>query len=103
MLFSQTNLEITSIRLLEEELNVLQTICFFNAELLIEVIRERFKEDPDGAKKLVDYAEPQAGNRAINYAVLTGNQHLIDFIHIELKANTKILTASGLNLLHGAA
>jgi hypothetical protein len=58
MLFSQTNLEITSIRLLEEDLNVLQTICFFNAELLIDVIRERFKDDADGTKKLVDYAEP---------------------------------------------
>jgi hypothetical protein len=103
MLFSQTNLEITSIRLLEEDLNILQTICFFNAELLIDVIRERFKDDPDGAKKLVDYAEPSSGNRAINYAVLTGNQLLIDFIHLELKANIKILTANGLNVLHGAA
>lgn len=103
MLFSQTNLEITSIRLLEEDLNVLQTICFFNAELLIDVIRERFKDDLDGAKKLVDYAEPSSGNRAINYAVLTGNQILIDFIHLELKANVKILTSNGLNLLHGAS
>jgi hypothetical protein len=103
MLFSQTNLEITSIRLLDEDLNLLQTLCFFNSELLIDVIRERFKDDPDCAKKLVDYAEPTAGNRAINYAVLTGNQHLIDFIHVELKANIKILTASGLNVLHGAA
>jgi hypothetical protein len=103
MLFSQTNLEITSIRLLEEDLNILQTICFFNAELLIDVIRERFKDDAEGAKKLVDYAEPSSGNRAINYAVLTGNQILIDFIHLELKANVKILTANGLNLLHGAS
>ena len=103
ILFSQTNLEITSIRLLDEELNVLQTICYFNADLLIDVIRERFKDDQEGTKKLIEYAEPSAGNRAINYAVLTGNQALIDFVLIEMKANAKILTSSGLNLLHGAA
>lgn len=103
LIFSQTNQEITAIRLLEEELNILQTICFFNSDLLIEVIRERFKDDADGSKNLVDYAEPTAGNRAINYAVLTGNQTLIDFVHIEMRANAKILTSSGLNVLHGAA
>ncbi len=41
-----TNLEITSLRVLEEELNVLQAICFYNADLLIEVIKDRFKDDP---------------------------------------------------------
>jgi hypothetical protein len=70
---------------------------------LIEVIRERFKDDPEGTKRLVDYAEPSAGNRAINYAVLTGNQKLIDFVLNEMKANANILTSSGLNVLHGAA
>jgi hypothetical protein len=89
--------------MLEEDLNILQAICFFSSELLIEVIRERFKDDAEGAKKLVDYAEPSAGNRAINYAVMSGNQTLIDFVLIEMKANGKILTASGLNALHGAA
>ena len=88
---------------MEEELNILQTLCFFNADLLIEVIRERFKDDAEGSKNLVDYAEPTAGNRAINYAVLTGNQTLIDFVHGEMRANAKILTSSGLNVLHGAA
>lgn len=44
-LFELSNLEIASLRLMEEELNVLQTICFYNAELMIEVIRERFKDD----------------------------------------------------------
>jgi hypothetical protein len=58
---------------LEEELNILQAICFYNADLLIEVIKERFKDDPKNTKQLVDYAEPGGGNRALNYAVLTGN------------------------------
>lgn len=98
-----TNLEITSIRILEEELNILQAICFYNADLLIEVIKERFKDDVAGAKLLVSYTEPSGGNRALNYAVLTGNQKIIDCVLLDLKADAKISTEAGLNLLHGAA
>ncbi len=51
----------------------------------------------------MEYEEPFAGNRALNFAVLSGNQKLIDFLLIEFKANAKILTPGGINLIHQAA
>jgi hypothetical protein len=98
-----TNHEITEMRLLEEELNVLQAICFYNSDLLIEIIRDRIKGDADMAKELIEYEEPFAGNRALNFAVLSGNQKLIDFVLLDLKANAKLLTPGGINLIHQAA
>jgi len=73
MTFNLTNFEIADLRILDEELNVLQAICFFNSELLIEIIKDRFKGDNEGSRKLVEYEEPFAGNRALNFAVLSGN------------------------------
>jgi hypothetical protein len=101
--FSMTNHELTEMRLLEEELNVLQAICFYNSDLLIEIIRDRIKGDADMAKELIEYEEPFAGNRALNFAVLSGNQKLIDFVLLDLKANAKLLTPGGINLIHQAA
>ena len=101
--WSLTNQEITDIRILEEELNVLQAICFYNSDQLIEIIKDRFKVDFDRCKDLVEYEEPDGGNRALNFAVLSGNQKLIDFILNDLKANAKFLTTGGINLLHQAA
>ena len=98
--FNLTNHEIADLKVLDEELNVLQAICFFNSDLLIEIIKDRFKGDTECSKKLVEYEEPFAGNRALNFAVLSGNQKLIDFILIDLKASAKILTPGGINLIH---
>ena len=98
-----TNEEIADIRILDEELNLLQAICFYNSEMLIEIIKDRFKGDKEGSKSLVEYEEPDGGNRALNFAVLSGNQKLIDFILNDLKANAKFLTTGRINLLHQAA
>lgn len=35
---------------MEENLNIIQAICFYNADLLIEVLRERFKDDKDNTQ-----------------------------------------------------
>ena len=102
-LFELSNIEIASLRLMEEELNVLQTICFYNAESMIEVIRERFKDDEGCSFQLGDYGEPYQGNKALHFAVLSGNMHIIDFILNELKADPKQVTKTGLNALHCAA
>jgi len=42
--------------------------------MLIDVIKERFSDDSEQTKRLVDYMEPSGGNMALNFAVLTGNQ-----------------------------
>jgi hypothetical protein len=102
-LFNLSNADIVKLRFMEEDLNILQTICFFNAEQLIEPLKERFKDDIDHCFQLVDYAEPSAGNKAIHFAVLSGNNKIIDFVLQDLKADAKILTASGLSVLHCAA
>ena len=101
--FSMTNQEIADIRILDEELNVMQAICFYNSDMLIDIIKDRFKGDKEGCKDLVEYEEPDGGNRALNFAVLSGNQKLIDFILNDMKANAKFLTIGGINLLHQAA
>lgn len=51
----------------------------------------------------MDYAEPGAGNKAIHFAVLSGNVRIIDFVLIDMKADPKALTLNGLNVLHCAA
>jgi hypothetical protein len=71
--------------------------------MLIDIIKDRFKGDKEGCKSLVEYEEPDGGNRALNFAVLSGNQKLIDFILNDMKANAKFLTTGGINLLHQAA
>lgn len=71
--------------------------------MLIEIIKDRFKGDKEGSKSLVEYEEPDGGNRALNFAVLSGNQNLIDFILNDLKADAKFLTTGRINLLHQAA
>ena len=101
--FSMTNQEIADIRILDEDLNVLQAISFYNSDMLIEIIKDRFKGDKEGCKSLVEYEEQDGGNRALNFAVLSGNQKLIDFIINDMKANAKFLTTGGINLLHQAA
>lgn len=88
---------------MQENLNILQAICFYNSELLIEIMRERFKEDIVGQFNLVDYAEPDGGNRALHFAVLTGNIKIIDFVLKEMKADASTLTNNGLNVMHCAA
>ncbi len=50
------------------------------------------KKDAQSCQEMVDYAEPQAGNRALNFAVLTGNQKMIDFVLNDMRANAKLLT-----------
>ena len=100
MTFNISNREIADLRILDEELNILQAICFYNSEGLIEILRDRFKNDKECSKSLIEYEEPFAGNRALNFAVLSGNQKLIDFLINDLKANAKLLTPSGINLIH---
>lgn len=51
----------------------------------------------------MEYAEPNAGNKAVHFAVLSGNIKIIDFIAKELKADYRSLTSNGLNILHCAA
>ena len=88
---------------MEEGLNIIQTICFYNAELFIDIMKDRLKDDHDSIFQLVDYAEPNAGNKAIHFAVLSGNVRIIDFVLLDLKADPKSLTMNGLNVLHCAA
>lgn len=88
---------------MQEGLNILQAICFFNAEIFVDILKERFKEDKDSSFMLVDFAEPGAGNKAIHFAVLSGNTRIIEFVLFDLKADPKVLTHNGLNVLHCAA
>lgn len=88
---------------MQENLNILQAICFYNSELLIDVMRERFKEDTASQSALVEYAEPDGGNCALHFAVLTGNIKIIDFVLKEMKADASMTTYSGLNVMHCAA
>lgn len=81
----------------------MQAVCFYNSDLLIEILKERFADDANGAKQLVDYEEPNAGNKALHFAVLSGNINIIDFVLIDLKANARSLTINGLGALHCAA
>ena len=78
----------------------MQAICFYNSDGLLEIIKDRFRDDKECSKSLIEYEEPFAGNRALNFAVLSGNQKLIDFLANDLKANAKLLTPGGINLIH---
>ena len=75
--------------MMEEQLNVLQAICFYNAEFLLEVIKDRLKDDESCTFMLVDYAEPNSGSKALHFAVLSGNIKIIDFVLQDMKADAK--------------
>jgi hypothetical protein len=51
----------------------------------------------------VDYAEPNGGNKALHFAVLSGTISLIDFVLVDFKADAKQLTNNGLGALHCAS
>jgi hypothetical protein len=65
----------------------MQTVCFYNADMLLDIMRDRFKGDQDCTFQLVDYREPGGGNKAIHFAVLSGNVRIIDFVLLEFKAD----------------
>lgn len=57
--------------------------------MLIDIVKERFKDDESCTFMLVDYAEPNSGSKALHFAVLSGNIKLIDFVLQDLKADAK--------------
>ena len=87
----------------KHSLNIIQAVCYFNAERILKYIKELFRDDSDAKRDLVNYQEPHGGNLAIHFAVLKGNKRAIDILLECFGANPLALTANGLCVLHCAA
>ena len=59
------------------KLNILQYVCYHNAESVFNYLREMLKDEPERRKELAAYPEPYGGNMAIHFAVLKGNRRII--------------------------
>ncbi len=84
-------------------MNVMQAACFFNAESIVLWLRDRFRRDSENAKLLIEYQEPRAWNRALNFAVVNGNKKVIDILIKDFKSDVLYKNKMGLSILHCAA
>ena len=66
-------------------------------------LRDAFEGDDYGRGQLAQYAEPQAGNKAIHFAVVNGNEIVLDILINEFKCNPWAITGKGLTVIHCAA
>eukprot|EP00347_Sterkiella_histriomuscorum_P010121 403377524 len=85
------------------QLNILQAICFYNAETILLWLADALKEDEQAKRELAAYQEPFGGNQALHFAVINGNRKLIEIVLNEFQANPLGKTLQGLNVLHCAA
>lgn len=52
---------------------------------------------------MVSYQEPKAGNRAINFAVVSGNKKILDILFNDFKADPLCINNMSLGTVHCAA
>ena len=94
--------EVSSLRF-NNSMNILQAACFFSSENIVKYLKDLLKKEDTIKKALSYYQEPGGGNNAIHFAVLKGNQRIVDTLISDFDASHLSLTSNGLTVLHCAA
>eukprot|EP00347_Sterkiella_histriomuscorum_P003212 403365161 len=87
----------------ERNLNILQAACFYDAENVIDWLSQKFEKDQIGRQNLINYSDPQAGNKAIHFAVVNGNRKVLEILLSSFGADPFSQTGKGLSVIHCAA
>ena len=84
-------------------MNLLQLICFEEANLILDFIRAKFEGDIEAKRQLAQHRETSMGSQAIHLAAATGNRYIIEVLMLEFEGDPFENTDGNQTVMHCAA
>ena len=68
-------------------MNLLQLICFEEANLILDFVRVKFADDMPSKRILAQHRDSEMGSQAIHLAAATGNRYIIEVCMLDFESN----------------
>lgn len=84
-------------------MNLLQLICFEEATLILDCLRQKFFDDPEAKMAMARHRDAHMGSQAIHLAAANGNRYIIEVLMLDFEGDPQELTGSHQTVMHCAA
>ena len=69
------------------DMNLLQLVCFEEANLILEFMRVKFADDEAAKKQMAEHRDTHMGSQAIHLAAATGNRYMIEVLMLDFEGD----------------
>lgn len=71
----------------QQNMNLLQLVCFEEASLILEFIRKQFENDEEAKRQMAQHRDKHMGSQAIHLAAATGNRWIIEVLMLDFEGD----------------